>query len=82
MPSQTGQADSTAATDAANVSPKSEDDGKIAGLSSGAFIGIMVSASCSVIGLLFGVAFKVYSHKKKTRLQREQVERLQYQAKA
>ncbi|KAF2677319.1 hypothetical protein K458DRAFT_436626 [Lentithecium fluviatile CBS 122367] len=53
-------------------SPASSGDEKIAGLSKAAFIGVVVSASCSIIGSLFGIGFKVYKHKKQTKMQQQQ----------
>ena len=41
------------------------------GLSVGAFIGVMVSIGCSVLGLIFGIVFKVYKHKKEQKRQLE-----------
>jgi hypothetical protein len=43
------------------------------GLSRGAFIGVVISVACSVLGLIFGIGFKVYTHKKQARLLKEQV---------
>ncbi len=45
------------------------------GLSMGAFIGVVVSIACSVIGLLFGIGFKIYKYKKDKRRRAEMNER-------
>ncbi|KAF2014044.1 hypothetical protein BU24DRAFT_452812 [Aaosphaeria arxii CBS 175.79] len=84
IPAQTGSKSPSSTSGSGNPStPKDKDDGKIAGLSKGAFIGVVISASCSVLGLLFGVGFKVYKHKKQGRLQQRQtVTELNYGTKA
>ncbi|KAF2790598.1 hypothetical protein K505DRAFT_364566 [Melanomma pulvis-pyrius CBS 109.77] len=61
-----------------NTNNTNKDDEKIAGLSKGAFIGVVVSCTCSVLGLLFGAGFKIYKHKKNTRLEKERIQQLQY----
>ncbi|KAF2002068.1 hypothetical protein P154DRAFT_150928 [Amniculicola lignicola CBS 123094] len=65
-------------TSSPSTSTPEKKDKKIMGLSMGAFIGVVISVSCSVLGLLFGIGFKVYKHKKQVRLQREQIERSGY----
>jgi hypothetical protein len=70
LPTSTSQTSSNTIT--------SKNDEKIAGLSKGAFIGVVVSCICSVLGLLFGVGFKIYKHKKNNRLEQERVQQLQY----
>jgi hypothetical protein len=62
-----------------NTNPTNKDDEKIAGLSKGAFIGVVVSCTCSVLGLLFGAGFKIYKHKKNNRLDQERIHQVQYQ---
>lgn len=56
---------SASQTDSAQKDPS---DDKIAGLSKGAFIGVVVSASCSVLGLLFGIWFKFHKHRAQMKL--------------
>ncbi|KAH7121062.1 hypothetical protein B0J11DRAFT_533271 [Dendryphion nanum] len=56
-----------------NSNPNTVDDGKIAGISKAAFIGIIVSCSCSFLGLVFGIWFKFYKHKKQTKMQQQQL---------
>jgi len=56
-------ADSSATTDLFGSSPSSSSTSSSSqdkGLSSGGIIGIAVSVSCSVLGLLFGVIFKIW----------------------
>ncbi|CAI6334980.1 unnamed protein product [Periconia digitata] len=60
-------------------------DEKIAGLSKGTFIGVVVSASCSVLGMVFVIWFKIYKHKQQKRIQAEHqmgVQSLYHRAKA
>ena len=75
-PTSTSQASSGNGQNA-NINT-SKGDEKIAGLSKGAFIGVVVSCTCSVLGLLFGVGFKIYKHKKNNRLEQERVQQQQY----
>ncbi|KAF1966730.1 hypothetical protein BU23DRAFT_313521 [Bimuria novae-zelandiae CBS 107.79] len=58
---------SPSSSDAASLQEDKPDE-KIAGLSKGAFIGVVVSASCSVLGLLFGVWFKVHKYRQQMKL--------------
>lgn len=67
---QSGTSDSDS-TNTATAAPSGDE--KIAGLSKGAFVGVVVSASCSVLGLLFGIGFKIYKHKKQTKMQRQHI---------
>ncbi|KAF2748480.1 hypothetical protein M011DRAFT_476486 [Sporormia fimetaria CBS 119925] len=70
-------------TSPAEDANNSHGDDKVAGLSKAAFIGIVISATCSVLGLAFGVGFKVWKHKKQARLAQEQQPTSHYsQAKA
>ncbi|KAF4625628.1 hypothetical protein G7Y89_g12534 [Cudoniella acicularis] len=39
-------------------------------LSSGGIIGVAISATCSILGLLFGIGWKIYKHKKQEKLSR------------
>ena len=34
-------------------------------------IGISVSVACSVLGLLFGIGYKIWEHKRKKKVERE-----------
>jgi ABC-type arginine transport system permease subunit len=38
------------------------------GLPTGSIVGISVSVACSVIGLVFGIGFKIWKHKRKEKL--------------
>lgn len=78
MPKETGKPNPTSPNDSATATSAPKDDGKIAGISRAAFIGIVISASCSVIGVLFGIGFKVYKHKKQARLLKQQVPMYNY----
>jgi len=49
-------------------------EGNTLGLSKGALAGVVVSATCSVIGLVFGIGFKIYKHRKQVRMEKQRAE--------
>jgi len=81
-PAATSDANSKGNPNQQNATDNGKSDKKIGGLSQGAFIGVVVSCACSVIGLLFGIGFKIYKHKKNTKLQAERAQQLEYQYQA
>ncbi|KAF2804742.1 uncharacterized protein BDZ99DRAFT_151755 [Mytilinidion resinicola] len=64
--SQSSSGQSPSPTAAAAGGPK--DNGL--GVSTGALIGIVISAVCSVVGLAFGIGFKIYKYRKEQKRQK------------
>jgi len=61
----------TAVTSVSSAAPTASGSGAGAastGLPTGSIIGISVSVACSVIGLIFGIGFKIWKHKRKEKL--------------